>query len=655
MTETEYTSKITHGGSFVFVGTNEAVVDAARDHPKYRRDIDGLRAIAILSVVTFHAAPGRLPGGFVGVDVFFVISGYLISSIIVSGLDHQRFSFSEFYFRRVKRIFPALLLVLFTCLVAGILLMTDEELTGLGKHVAAGAGFISNLALWSESGYFDLAANFKPLQHLWSLGIEEQFYIFWPLLLWLGSKRGARYLMLTLTIMAASFAVNLHQTAISPVAAFYSPFSRFWELLVGSSLACWLARPNWWRSAGGSWAKAASLAGLALLATAFAVIDKNRAFPGWWALVPTLGTALLILAGPNAWTNRTILSSSILVWVGRISYPLYLWHWPLLAFPRILEGTEITQWKRFVAILVAILLAWLTYEWLEKPIRRNVHTRTIALCFVALMSIVGLTGTYAYATGGFLWRPWKSRVVNAGDIGAPGFFDYVAKHFVPCTPMELRQEAVDGSGFLRCPQSHHGKKDIALIGDSHAEALFPGLAARLADKNIVFYGNGGGLPFVDNPDYTRIFDNVISDPNIKIVFVTAFWHHKLKLLPIAKWRGALTKTVAKLSGAGKRVYLVDDVPEFSFQPMRCKYDGRLGMKNLCTAHDENFEATYDPVFKEVAAPFGARLVAIHRTFCKDSTCSMAQNGSLLFRDEDHLSITGSMVAAKVIISQMGAP
>ncbi|QNF13917.1 acyltransferase [Aeromonas jandaei] len=206
-------------------------------HPKYRPDIDGLRAVAVLSVVAFHAFPAWMKGGFIGVDVFFVISGFLITTIIFENLDRGTFSFTEFYARRIRRIFPALALVLLMCLTIGWFLLLPEELNQLGSHIAAGAGFVSNLVLWGESGYFDNAAESKPLLHLWSLGIEEQFYIFWPFFLWLAWKKKFNLLTLTTLVALASLYFNLKGIKQDATAAFYSPQTRFWELLSGSILA----------------------------------------------------------------------------------------------------------------------------------------------------------------------------------------------------------------------------------------------------------------------------------------------------------------------------------------------------------------------------------------------------------------------------------
>ena len=211
-------------------------------HPKYRPDIDGLRAVAVLSVVAFHAFPAWMKGGFIGVDVFFVISGFLISTIIFGSLERGTFSFADFYARRIKRIFPALILVLSLSLIFGWFSLLPDELNQLGKHVVAGAGFVSNFVLWSESGYFDNSADTKPLLHLWSLGIEEQFYIVWPFLLWGAWKRQLNFFVVIISLLIGSFILNIWLIHTNPVATFYSPLARFWELLCGSLLALYLLR-----------------------------------------------------------------------------------------------------------------------------------------------------------------------------------------------------------------------------------------------------------------------------------------------------------------------------------------------------------------------------------------------------------------------------
>ena len=303
---------------------------ARLSHPNYRPDIDGLRAVAVLAVVAFHAFPSRVRGGFIGVDVFFVISGYLISTIIFDNLDRGTFSFSEFYARRIKRIFPALLLVLIACFAFGWFALLPDEYKQLGKHIAGGAGFVSNFVLWNEAGYFDNSAETKPLLHLWSLGIEEQFYIGWPLLLWFAWKRKFNLFAVTIFIAIATFFLNIKGVNQDIVATFYSPQTRFWELLSGSLLAwvalykkdacyaikgrvdVWICRMFYSENKAldaKTSADVLSFFGLFFLLYGFWRINKDLSFPGGLALVPVLGAVLIIAAGSRAWFNRAILSN----------------------------------------------------------------------------------------------------------------------------------------------------------------------------------------------------------------------------------------------------------------------------------------------------------------------------------------------------------
>ena len=571
-------------------------------------------------------------------------------------LEAGTFSFAEFYSRRVKRIFPALLLVLIASLAIGYFILLDDQFKELGKHVAGGAGFVSNFVLWGESGYFDNGADYKPLLHLWSLGIEEQFYIVWPFVLWLAWKLRFNYLSIILAVASISFALNIYQVGNDPVAAFYSPLTRFWELLVGATLAyigIFTQRGSPVASSG--YLNAVSLCGMSLLAVSLLAINKEQPFPGWWALLPTVGAALVILAGSNAWFNRTVLSNRALVWFGLISFPLYLWHWPLLSFLRILEGTEVAQWKRGLAIALAIVLAWTTYSLVEKPIRQGSKCKSIPLLLAALMSILGLVGCYGYFTKGFEGRSATPRAINSGEIGHFHFFDHINKNSYPCTPLNIRKAADDWNGFVRCFQSKDGDiRNVAIIGDSHAEHLFPGLAANLSDKNVVFYGKRG-LPFLNNKDFDQIFETVLGDANIKVVVMAANWGEKLKNYPTGKWEQELSYTVAKLTNSGKLVYIVNDVPAFSFMPNRCKYEGRLSIENKCVETDMQINSIYLPAFETLVKkmePAGVDLIKINELFCNAGYCSMARGGALLYRDEHHLNLFGSQLAGASIAREV---
>src|SRR5437763_8974656 len=308
---------------------------------RYRPNVDGLRAVAVMLVVLYHAFPQAMPGGFIGVDIFFVISGFLITGIIARGLGRQRFSLAGFYNRRIRRIFPALLVVLCVVLVLGWLWMLPAAYAKLSTDVFASAAFFANIALLLQSGYFDVEAARKPLLHLWSLGIEEQFYLFWPLILMLAARLRLSLLAVACVIGLASFALNVALIGANPVATFYLPFTRAWELLAGAALAC-----GWIRL--GQSAIASNLRagiGILLVAIAAAVLDTNSAFPGWWAILPVLGGALLVSA-PNAWGCRHVFANPAMVGIGLISYPLYLWHWPLLVFFALIKFAPLTLLER---------------------------------------------------------------------------------------------------------------------------------------------------------------------------------------------------------------------------------------------------------------------------------------------------------------------
>lgn len=482
-------------------------------HPKYRPDIDGLRAIAVLSVVAFHAFPSSLKGGFIGVDVFFVISGFLISTIIFENLDRGTFSFGEFYARRIKRIFPALILVLILCLVFGWLSLLPDELNQLGKHVVAGAGFVSNLVLWSESGYFDNSAETKPLLHLWSLGIEEQFYIVWPFLIWAAWKRQINTLRIILSLLIGSFILNIWLIHTNPVATFYSPVTRFWELLCGSLLASYsnLKAKN---DPHNSYvfseigflvsqfkskidvqlvlSNLFSSVGIALLIIGFYLINKDMAFPGYWALLPVLGSAMIIMAGSKAWINRKILSNKIVVWFGLISFPLYLWHWPLLSFGRIFYFDTPPLKYRVVAVLLSIGLAWLTMKFVEKPLRFgdrksslkvfSLSTSLIILAFLgALVSNSNFQSTHSFdklsvkrkgehAIGSSLaWYRGKNDWLFLGN----SYDDTVAKLKLAKTPTQQNLNEVEAS-FTKVSEAaaRYGIKTLLIVGPNKS-SIYP--------------------------------------------------------------------------------------------------------------------------------------------------------------------------------------
>lgn len=468
----------------------------------YRPDIDGLRALAIIAVIIFHAFPMWLRGGFVGVDVFFVISGFLITGIILDRLNTNQFGFRAFYAARIRRIFPALLFILIASLVAGWCILLANEYQLLGKHVAGGAGFVTNFLLWQESGYFDPASESKPLLHLWSLGIEEQFYLLWPALLWITYRLRWPVIGLVAVVGIGSFVANMSLAEYYGVADFYSPVARFWELMAGGALASYQTRK---RSSQFDLQKMLwlpdilSVCGFLLIITSVAGFNRNMAFPSWRALLPVTGTACLIIAGPTALINRTILSRRIMVGIGLISYPLYLWHWPLLTFAHIFEDIRLPHPLRLAVLAASVLMAWLTYRFVEKPIRFGKHRTSVIILLCLAMIGVGSCGYAVYVQEG---------VTSRGVVQASKLFYYNVETRRTIIAGELAAKPCDFDASILpkkikdyCTQfgNNDAKKTIVVWGDSHADswslAIFR-LAQKMRDTRVVMISHRGCPPLI---------------------------------------------------------------------------------------------------------------------------------------------------------------
>jgi len=636
--------------------SNSSIGQSHLSHPKYRADIDGLRAIAIIAVVWFHAYPSSLRSGFIGVDIFFVISGFLISTIIFSNLERNTFSFTEFYIRRIRRILPALITVMLTSLTFGWFALTAEEYKQLGEHIAGGSAFISNFLLWSESGYFDNAAETKPMLHLWSLAIEEQFYIFWPLLMALAWRKHKSFLTIMLVIAASSFAFSIYQIGYDKSAAFYSPLTRIWELMAGGILAyIALHRPSFINR----YQNPQSILGLILLIIAFLEIDRWDQFPGWWALLPVFGTFLIISAGPSAWVNRHLLSNRPLVWVGLISFPLYLWHWPLLSFIKILKSQQPTWGLSLSAVLASFILAWLTVKYIEHPCRFGKYKRTTSALLLFSLLATGAAGYLIYTNNGFELRKSAPQLheVNRGDIGNAAYHQTL-KVFYPCTSESLLNEAMAG-GCLQSRES--AAPEIAIIGDSHAQHLYLGVANAAKDSNVLLFMQDG-LPTLDDQGFHDALNHAMQTPSITKVIITAFWSWRIKgQLKADQFEASFRKTVAALIAANKHVYIVAaDVPNFSFDPSKCKYSGRLGLGfgpvNQCSESSAAYYKEKDSfeklITKSIVINEKVKLIDLSTYFCDSALCFMAKQGELFYRDKNHLNSNGSIYVGQKIIELM---
>jgi peptidoglycan/LPS O-acetylase OafA/YrhL len=673
--------------------------------PKYRTDIDGLRAIAVLSVVGFHAFPDWVKGGFIGVDIFFVISGFLISTILFENLEKETFRFFEFYVRRIKRIFPALLLVLVSCYAFGWFALLVDEFKQLGKHIAAGAGFFSNFSLWREAGYFDNAAETKPLLHLWSLGIEEQFYIVWPFLLWVAWKIKLNFLAITGCVALISFFLNIWGIHKDAVATFYSPQTRFWELLVGSLLA-WLTinKSTAWGNLNDKFAaglskvifrqaqeynryilaNAVSILGFLLIAIGIYSINEDAHFPGTWALLPTLGALLIIAAGTKPWLNRVILSNRIFVWFGLISYPLYLWHWPLLSFARIVESETPSVNIRIMAVLLAIVFAWLTYRYVEKPIRFGKKSNFKTIFLIVLMVIVGFGGHITNRHDGF-----KSRIKLQGR---QDLLEIVAHPLPPvkhinCTGLIAEFKELDFNGDDGgCHLSKKVTPTVMFIGDSHLIHYQNAIWKNFESEPILMVAATRCLPFASSyflrdackDKYNAVIHFLERNSSVKTVYLSGYWSFlmadgygkhgvnwriakPLNDEGVKSFKTSAVGFFTKILKTKKEIVFMKDIPDLDFDIQSCfsirpfTLTKKENIRNECSWDFKQYQkriAPYDKVVDEVLGSFPMVKVYDPRPlFCRDAKC-FASDGSLpYYFNGDHVNHYGADLIFKDMLEK----
>ena len=633
--------------------------------------------MAVLSVVAYHAFPHVLSGGFVGVDVFFVISGFLISGIMFDNLESKRFTFSDFYGRRIRRIFPSLTVLFVAALVLGWISLFSSELKRLGLHVAGGAAFGSNLLLWRESGYFDRAAEMKPLLHLWSLGIEEQYYIIWPLVLWAIWRYRWRFTPVLVALILASFTLNVFFIAAHPSATFYLPATRVWELLIGSGLAFVkrfrptdLAR----------WTKGRetplSAVGVALLLVGFFALDQRSKFPGWWAILPTMGAALIIAPGPTSWINRNLLSHRMLVWFGLVSYPLYLWHWMLLSFAIIVENGNPTWQIRLAAVLVSIGAAKLSYDYVEKPLRGGAHLRLKTAALVAAMVVVAGAGLGLYLGDGVPSRFQAPRELAYLEVESPD----------PAQNEACRLRYPELANLTACRLSRLEPPTLVIVGDSHVHYYLQALSQRDRDSVVMMLLETSCLPF-SNADlrssvgcdekFSRVKSFLASQKSIKTVMLTGYWAYllagkfsvtepgwRLPGLPSGQdsesFMAAGVELVDTLTKAGKEVVIVLDVPDLSFNIQDC-FDLRpvrlsTGLIEPCAVSRADVQARSAPaeaILKELRKQFPmVRVLDPRQVLCDNSMCPAVRDGLPLYYNGDHLNQFGSGLVMDGLLRQL---
>ena len=646
-------------------------------HIPSRADIDGLRGLAVLMVIIYHTFPNWVKagnygqGGFIGVDIFFTISGFLITSIILKNITNKSFSFISFCKGRIKRIFPALLIVLVGCLIFGWFTLFSDEYMALGKHVAASSLFSNNFLLWTESGYFDSQSEIKPLLHLWSLGIEEQFYIVWPFFIWFLYKLNKNLLWSFLVVFLISFSFHLNSLYLKNTSlAFYMPHLRLWELVSGACLAYFLIAAD--RSVSyfnvpkvkllneyfnkNNLINISAIAGLFLIIAGAVVISKHNFFPGWWALLfPVTGTLLIINATNEAWLNKHLLSNKLLVWVGIISYPLYLWHWPLLSFAHILENDTPSRPLRMLAILLAFIFAWATYYFVEKPIRNDKKNFTLILLLV--MSFLGLTGYAIYKNKGIKTRSAEK-------------FLLTNKFYTKTTDAPYRESCAKltqenyPDDWCNIGSSQNKKPEILLIGDSHAAAystMFKSFSLNRPLKPYIEFGRGQCPSLLNyGPAYCKkitadVFKYIRDNKQISIIVLAANWpayingkdYDWINYNETSKnFKQSFITTLQKLQGMNKKIIVFLTVP-MNQNPKNCVTrpislsKQKLNQCNVTLDFAIQKDAGSRDFLIKTLQNMDIKFFDPYTYMCESNICKVIDKEKVLKNDiEGHLSIYG---------------
>jgi peptidoglycan/LPS O-acetylase OafA/YrhL len=628
------------------------------EKPVYRQDIDGLRAISVAAVVAFHLQAPFASGGFIGVDVFFVISGYLITGILYREQQKGKLSLASFFERRVRRIFPALFVMLgVTSLVAAFVLL-PPDFESFCKSLGAASLSVANIHLYSEAGYFNEASELKPLLHTWSLAVEEQFYLLWPLLLIVLRKWSRLGLIAGVGVLwLASFAANVIWLEGLPDAVFYLLPFRAWELLTGSLLALGSASLPVTR-----WSNWIGLVGLLLIGSSAALLDSSGSFPGWAALLPNAGAAMVIYGGslPNGLVSR-ILSLRPLVYLGRVSYSLYLWHWPLWSLLVYYSPNPITAPQRVGVAVASLISAALSWRFVEQPFRGHEAAPTnrvrvfggavtvIAFaCVAAALGIVseGWPGRFAPHVQRYARLLDKEQYFSSYDRGGC-FLDY-------------DQGARDYDTKKCAAFSSRDKTRVLLFGDSYAANLYPGLTA-VPDLEVRQLTATSCRPLTGESRrctdiQEHFFRKVLKRSTADVVVVSGFWDGRYEPLGRRLFEQRLTQMLTRLRRSGKVVVLVGQTPIFH-KPvaLTLAMRSRLHAQELHGASLRPRDAkALNASLKRVAKACKVRFFDPYAAACRGKECPVVKNQEVFHWDTGHMTEQGSRYYARKLESLLHA-
>lgn len=664
---------------------------------KYRAEIDGLRAIAVIPVILFHAGFQLFSGGFVGVDVFFVISGYLITTIILTEKEQGIFSLVNFYERRARRILPALFLVMFVSLPFAWLWLLPADMKDFSKSLIYVSTFSSNILFWQDTGYWGIANELKPLLHTWSLAVEEQYYVIFPLYLMLMWSFRKRWILSSfLAIALISLVVAQWGAYHHPVATFFLLPTRAWELAIGASIAFYfLYRKQTIRSllSHKSIDEILSLVGLLMIGYAVFAFDESVPFPGFYALIPTVGTGLIILFSSQQTIVGRLLGTKLLVGVGLISYSFYLWHQPLFAFARSRTLTEPSDLLYVALSVLSMILAYLSWRYIEKPFRKKgVLSRKSIFTFMAIGSAffitIGFAGNY---TEGFQNRSkMKQSILN--DFSPHKLLNHCGKSY--------HNNGVDRMICIQGARTNSSYSKFAVFGDSHSTHMLPAfeLAARSIDAKYVSLGLVGcppllGIDVAKGNHDIGVCENItkrqfeyVRDNKIDKVFLVGRWSlytdggydtnmkdHFLvdknsnvltKRASRTVFVNALENTVEAYRDIGANVYILTQNPQQKTDPRKL-YE-HLSILHLTGEEKEKVIENYSisrnrsndlqaynrRIFDQLASEGKIKIVNLDDYYCSRDICQIGDRNHSTYYDKDHLSTFGAELVADEIIKHI---
>ena len=638
--------------------------------PPYRKDIQSLRALAVLLVVSFHADLPA-PGGYVGVDVFFVISGFVVTGILARELSSTGgIRLGDFFIKRFLRLAPALSLMLIaTAMAASLILfpLGEQQITAL-TAISAMLGLANFVIPYSSGDYFQPEADLNPLLHTWSLSLEAQLYIAIPVFLVIALRlskgtdnplKVARTVFLGVLIVSGSLAVAqtlylipLHSDIF---VGYYSPFSRAWEFSVGALLALRPAKRD--ESSSSGYHLLVSFAGvLALVAAVF--VDLPGPKPGVQIILAVLGAIALLSSGDRKEGLVARLSLRPLTLIGDWSYSIYLWHWPFIVFAKFLWPSSPMYW--LMSALLAFVPAILSYYFVEQRVRKKTVRRKIEFARLGMQFVLPpiVASLLLGGTASLYWVPKFASGDIAERFSGELYEDYWAevggietRGFKPCYVGGVYSEVLEEYSSIPCGQSEAGRPiTVAIVGDSHAAHLFQGLASALGDENVAYFSVANTPPTLEDPVMASLIATVASDPDIHTVLIPARWTFYTDLS-----KADITAPLEFLSRGGKRVYLIEGVPTFSFGPWECKYGNQLLWRSRCgemrDVDSPNFIETSDLLEAASSEVQGAEFIRTFFYLCDEAFCQMTRTGRLLYGDSDHLNAFGSDYFAEQLLKE----